>query len=302
MNAQGSVPRPAAARLHADYVAIALATCAAGLLGIFIGTATHPEKAAAPPPPATTLHVAAATLTLAPEWALAPGQPPFPGLEQGRSLRANTSDVTLAVLPAETDRLLPASLATGEYVPARRRVSAGSVHMWAYDAASSDGATATVIAAPSTAGIVTVGCLSPLAAAGADCRSAAARISLQAGEAWLDPAPDTALRLGLPSIVAALDRTRRTAREQLAATRDPRARRAAAAVLAAAYARAGRATRPLAAPAFAALPRVLGELAADHTALGAASAARDPRGARRAGQRIDRGERRLQRLLGRLGA
>jgi hypothetical protein len=280
---------------HHRPLSIAIATGVAAVAGAMIGTLVGPGTPQPDRP--VTVRIAGAELALPPGWFPTPSRSSAPGLEQGRVVDAMTSSITLAVVPPETYQLLPAALIASRDVPDPARVSAGTIDFWAYDTARPDGVTETVIVAPTTAGIVTLACISQVSAAAADCRTAAGSVRVGPRVAWLDPGRATALRLRLPQIVSALDRERVAARARLAATSDPGRRGAAAASLATAYASAARATAPLAGPSHAELPRLLEDLAASYTALGRASAARAPRAARRAARRIERGESRLQRAF-----
>jgi hypothetical protein len=172
--------------------------------------------------------------------------------------------------------------------------------MWSYDVDVA-GAPAVVLTAPTTAGVVTIACRAGEVAlqwTTADCDEVAASMRLDPPASWIVPSADTALRLGLPAVLAKLNDRRASGRAALAATSSPAGRRAAAASVARAYARAARAAAPLAAPADADVPRRLNRLSRRYVALARASASRDAPQARRAGAAIVRDEQRLQRRLG----
>ena len=303
----GSGMRLAPARLTAlRRAALGLLTCAAAAAGAAAGGyATPDDRSAGEAAPPLTVQADGMTLTLPADWSSARLSTPVPGMERALAVRSGTSDMALAILPPQTFRLLPRELvARADDLRARRPVSAGRGQMAAYSLWLPDGLAATVLATPTTKGILTLACRSELGASWAadDCATAAARVRLDADSAWVPLRPDVALRLGLPDILAALDRSRVPERAALAATRSPQRRATAAARVAAAYRRASGAAALLAGPGSRAVPRELERLAGAYAALGRATAARVSHPASRAAARIDAGERRLARRLAQLGA
>jgi hypothetical protein len=283
-------------------VGTAVATLAAAAAGAFVGDSLGAQLASPAPEPAPpVLDAGVARLPVPDGWW--PGAPRFTlaGAPEAAGMWSGSTDAVFAVLPPEDASLVPAALVEhAGQAPSRRPVPA-DVRGWRYELTLSGypGRT-TLLVMPASTGVVTLACVPSVGAAPGtadECVDAARQVELRRG-AWIQPGPDSAVRIALPGAIARLDERRRAGRRALAAASTGPARARAARSVARAYAGAHDALRPLAAPGrSAALARALGGLATDHRGLAIAHENRYPRLATRSGARIARQEERLQRLI-----
>jgi hypothetical protein len=255
--------------------------------------------------------VRSGALTLSPleGWGETTSIPRLEGLDFHKPvvLRERTSGTRLVagLLPATSRMLLPTEFVRQLRVPPARpetvKVGPGvDAYYFAGLTLAKGGGLVDVYVLPTTAGIVTVACLSDqgLAAPHYDCWRNAATLQVRGGRA-LRLGPDTAFRQRLPGAVAALDDAREQARAGLA-TQVPAQQAAAAARLGGAFKEQAAALAPLA-PASKGWSRgLVGELAgAGRAYRGVASALRDAdAGAFRRGEHAaHRREHRIKQLL-----
>ena len=226
----------------------------------------------------------------------------LPGFTAATAVQGASSTVALDLRAPEHPSLLPAAAvrryAAGAPKPEPRRL--GARRVWGYVLpGEAGGRRAVALALPTTRGVVTIACETEpaeLRLGLRECTDAMSAVHLD-GAAALRAAPEAAVRIVLPVTIARLNAERRAGRRSLAATRSPALRRAAALRVARAYDRAAGRLRPLAAGRARRLVATLGALMRKYRNLGAASARRQPRAARRSGARILRSERRLGRRI-----
>ena len=285
-------------------VASVVAAAAGVALGsAVVGDAPPSQAAAAPAPERVGLANGPARLPLPAGWRPLGRHSSLPGLEAATEVQGPRSTVALDLRAPEHPSLLPAAVAAslGDAAPAARPERVAGYRTWRYALPGDTPAAALVV--PTSQGIVTVACApgdGGLEAALDDCREALAALQLD-GAAALPPAPETAARIVLPGVVAALNKDRRAGRRRLAAVRGPAGRHAAAIGLARGYARVADRLRPLAGGAASALVVNLDALDRTHRALARAAAHRAGLAGARANRAIARRERRLGALLARVG-
>ena len=286
---------------------LALATALAVAAGVGVGVVVAPDGRDAPPPPPPAeprigLASGVAKLPLPVDWRPLGRRSSLPGFGQATAVRAGGAEAALDIRAPENPLLLPASVVDAAGPPPALPVVRGDDGRTAWRYVLPGGAPGTQVVAfalPTTGGVVTIACAAAprrLRAASDTCERAVATIRLKGAQA-LPPASETAAAIAAPAVVARLNRVRRAERRHLAATTSPRARRRAAGRVAAAYAAAARDLRPLAGGGARRLPTALDDLARAHRRLGEASRRRRPAAARRAGARIQAGERRLEARL-----
>jgi hypothetical protein len=291
--------------LRSTRVRVAVATFLAAVAGAGIGPALvrdPPAQRAGSGPPRVGLASGVARLPLPAGWVPLNRRSSLPGLHDATAVRGAHSMVALDIRSPEDPSLLPADVraASAGKLPAPRLQRLDSRRTWRYEipeARTQAGVVA--MALPTTGGVVTIACQADAGTtigARDDCSGAMSALRLD-GASELAPAPETAARIVLPDIVAALNRQRRSGRRALGATRSPRRRGEAARRLAVAYRSAAERLRPLAAGDAHRLTDAFAELARHHLELAAASRRRDVVVAERAGAAIEHGELRLQPLL-----
>ena len=183
-----SVRPPGARPVVGPPALLAAVTVAAAAVGAIAGLVTAPEADRPAPPlasaPSAVLDAGGVRLTAPAGWT--PGEPRFrlTGLDAEVGMADGDAAAVLAVRAPDHPSLLPAELverAGREPAHVDARAGAGA---WRYEL-SSPGATErmTVVAAPSTAGVVTLACLAPRDA-GETCARAASTLALRRG-AWL---------------------------------------------------------------------------------------------------------------------
>lgn len=291
-------------------VATALAAAAGVLVGGTLVHADQPAAAAsaavATPTPAPAPRVGLARgpvkLPLPTGWTPLRRHSDLPGFAAATAVRAAASMVALDLRAPEDASLLPRRVARrvdgGDPEPEAQRL--GTRKVWGYELpGAAPGHRAISLSLPTTRGVVTIACDVPageLEVGLRECTEAMTAVELD-GAAALPAAPEAAVRIVLPVTVARLNAERRAWRRKLARTRSPALRRVAALRVARAYARAAGRLRPLAAGRARGVVATLETLTRKYRNLGAASARRRPRLARRSGARIIRGERRLGRRI-----
>lgn len=203
--------------------------------------------------------------------------------------------VLVTVEPADRPSLIGRSFRARirDRSPRPRNVDVAGHAAWEYtglvDRRGDETLDVTVV--PAREHVVNVACVSPIDDAGSMLWCAGGIGSLTVGDApTLVPAPDLALQLQLPRVLARLDRARREERAALGTTHRRTAQQATAGRLADAHADAADALRPLAGTAGAPLVRELAATAGAYRALAQAIAgpsASSLRAARRAAQATD---------------
>ena len=170
-----------------------------------------------------------------------------PGFNRPLGVRNASEDLRASVerLPATSPTLLPAGfLQTLKSAPDRPdmvRLASGR-DAWRYRFPQADGSVTVLYAAPTTTGIATVACLSPIDAGG--CEALASAVTVPRSRA-LEPGTSAAFYSRLPAAASDLDAARaKGAREFDAATRST-GQAAAAGRLARAHKAAGAALAPL---------------------------------------------------------
>jgi hypothetical protein len=181
-------------------------------------------------------------------------------------------------LPATSPTLLPVALVRTEAAAGARpelvRLAPGQ-QGWRYRFPQADGSTRTVIAAPTTAGVATVACMSRAHGGGAPaCQTLASGITVP-GSRPLPPGASAAFLSRLPAVVSDLEAARATGVKQLSSATRADAQARAAAGLARAHTAAAATLAPLASPGDAVPTRTVVALSANATAYAKlASAAR----------------------------
>ena len=208
-----------------------------------------------------------------------------PGFKRPLGLRNADAGLRAVVerLPATSATLLPAAfLATLERAPERPevvRLSAGR-QAWRYRFPGRDGSMTLFYAAPTTDGIATVACTSPLdASIPRECAALAAAVTVP-GSRPLEPGASAAFYSRLPSVVGELDPARGRGLSELRAATRARAQALAAGGLARAHNTAGATLAPLVGNrdgAPAATAGALTAAGAAYSALSRAARARSPR-------------------------
>lgn len=203
--------------------------------------------------------------------------------------------VHVTVEPADRPSLIGRSFRTRirDRSPRPRSVDVAGHAAWEYtglvDRRGDELLDVTVV--PAREHVVNVACVSPLEDAGSMLWCASGIGALTVGDApTLVPAPDLALQLQLPRVLARLDRARREERAALGSARRHTVQQATARRLAGAHADAGDALRPVAGEAGEPLVRELLATAGAYRALARAIAGPSPsrlRAARRAAQATD---------------
>jgi len=231
----------------------------------------------------------------------------IPGFNRPLGLRNTGEDLRGAVerLPATSPTLLPAAfLQTLESAPERPdMVRLGSGHdAWRYRFPQDDGSVTVVYAAPTTTGIATVACLSPIDAGG--CEALASAVTVPRSHA-LEPGTSAAFHSRLPAAASDLDAARtKGVRELDAATRST-GQAAAAAGLTRAHNAAGAALAPLTTEGDGLPTATVGALTATATAyatLASAARARSPRLYANAGRAVTAADADLRRTMTKVAA
>jgi hypothetical protein len=190
-------------------------------------------------------------------------------------------------LPATSPTLLPAALVRAEAAAGARpelvRLAPGQ-RGWRYRFPHADGSVRVVIAAPTTAGIATVACLSrAISGVPPGCQKLANAVTVP-GSRPLSPGASAAFLSRLPAAVSDLEAARATGTKELSGATRPAAQARAATTLARAHAAAAAALAPLASPGDAVPARTVVALSATATAYASlAGAARARAGGRYAG-------------------
>lgn len=300
---QRTAPWPPRARRRRPRAAILLLLAAAlnAGAGIALGIALTPDDDApqAPAPAAgkpTTLAAGDLRFTLPQGWRPLATAPAVPGFGAGTlAARGPRTDVAVTVLPPEGPSLLPLALVddAGGIVPHPDTVRVAGRQALRY--AGLANGDMDVYAMPTTSGVVSIACIAKTSTAllhGCD----AALDGVDPGRAAPIPADDrAAFAIGLPAVVAGLNRARANGRSALARRRTARGRARVSNRLAGAYRDAGRRLAPFAGENAdtTAIVGLLARLGAEHRALAVASFRRLPGAARRAGARIRASETRL---------
>jgi hypothetical protein len=282
-------------------LAAALNAGAGIALGIALTPDDPPDSAAPAPAKPTTISAGDLSLTLPRSWRRLTTVPVVAGFSaEALAARGPRADVVATVLPPQGPTLLPSALVdeVGGILPHADTVEVAGRAALRY-AGLSNGRM-DIYAVPTTAGVVSIACLAPRSAAllhGCD----AALDGVGLGHA-APVAPDerAAFAIGLPTVVAGLNRARADGRRALARQTTPRGRAQVSRRLGGAYRDAARVLSPLAGddPDTTGIVRQLDRLAAEHRALAVASFRRLPGAAGRAGARIRASEQRLADELG----
>jgi hypothetical protein len=293
--------RPRAAVLLA--IAAVLNAGAGIALGIAVTPDDPPAQSTSPPPAPDVVSVGDLRLQLPQGWrplAAAPSLPGFDGMERVAA-HGPSADLILTTLRPENPALLPHDLydQAGGVLPTPKQVEIDGREALRYeDLAHGE---ADVFVVPTTAGVVSVACVSNSSVALAHgCDAPLARLRI--GRAAPIPADErAAFAIALPAAVADLNRARAGGRRALAQRRTAAGRARVSRQLAAAYRLAARRMAPLAGelPSTTRVVGLLSGLGDDHAALAAASARRAPAPARAANTRIRAAERRLAAALAR---
>ena len=187
----------------------------------------------------------------------------------------------IAVLPAKSPSLVPASLTAAGKTPETVRLGSG-YEVWRYQLASPKG---TLYAAPTATGIATVVCLGDGAKA---CERLASAVVVPKSRR-LEPSQRAAFFSGLPPVVSKLEAARAAGVRSLKAATNPTAQGLAADDLARAHETAASSLKPLRIPDDALTGGVIQALAATasaYTALGEAARERIPRPYANAGRAV----------------
>jgi len=291
---------PRARRRPRAAVLLLLAAALNAGAGIALGIALTPDDTAEPPAAApakpTTLAAGDLRLRLPQGWRPLAVAPAVPGFGTGTlAARGPRTDVAVTVLAPQGPSLLPAALVddAGGIVPHPDTVRVAGREALRY--ASLANGDMDVYAVPTTSGVVTIACIAKTSAAllhGCD----AALDGVDPGRAAPIPADDrAAFAIGLPAVVAGLNRARAGGRSALARQSTARGRARVSNRLAGAYRDAARRLSPLAGENAdtTAIVGLLDRLGTEHRALAVASFRRRPGAARRAGARIRASETRL---------
>ena len=300
-----------ARRLSALTVAVVLA--AATTLGLLLaraivggGERTTPVRPATEAKPIAHggLRVQLASGWTAAEAVTLPGfSRPLGLANEGERLRA-----VVERLPATSPTLLPAAFERTVPAPGARpdavRLASGQP-AWRYRFAKADGSVTVLYAAPTTAGVATVACMSP-AGAGVPrgCATLASGLAVP-GARPLEPGISSAFFSRLPAAVSDLDRARREGMRDLATATDPAGQAKAAAGLVGAHQAATAALAPLAVKGAALPARTVGALSAAATSyatLAGAARAHSPLGYAAAGRGVSEADADLRRTLTRASA
>lgn len=187
----------------------------------------------------------------------------------------------IAVLPAKSPSLVPASLTAAGKTPETVRLGSG-YEVWRYQLASPKG---TLYAAPTATGIATVVCLGDGAKA---CERLASAVVVPKSRR-LEPSQRAAFYSGLPPVVSKLEAARAAGVRSLKAATNPTAQGLAADALARAHETAASSLKPLRIPDDALTGGVIQALAATasaYTVLGEAARERIPRPYAKAGRAV----------------
>jgi hypothetical protein len=179
-------------------------------------------------------------------------------------------------LPATSPTLLPAALVHTEAAAGARpelvRLAPGQ-HAWRYRFLHADGTVRIVIAAPTTAGVATMACLSRAhSGVPPGCQALASAITVP-GSRPLPPGARAAFFSRLRAEVSDLEAARATGVEKLSGATRPRGQARAAAALARAHSAASATLAPLASPGDAVSARTVVALSATATAYATLAAA-----------------------------
>jgi hypothetical protein len=215
---------------------------------------------------------------------------------------------TVELLPATSSTLLPAAfMQTIRSTPERPdfvRLSSG-LSAWRYRVAEDDGSITVLFAAPTTNGVATVACLSPLDGGAPRGCDAVARAITVPGSRPLEPGPGAAFHSRLPAALRGLETARTAGVHELSDATRSTDQAAAAAGLARAHKVAGTALAPLA-NAGDGLPsstvRSLSTTATAYTALANAARSRSSRPYAAAGRTVASADAALRRTLKALAA
>jgi O-antigen ligase len=230
-----------------------------------------------------------------------------PGFKRPLGLRNTGEDLHAAVerLPAGSPTLLPAAfLQTLKSAPERPDlVRLGHGHdAWRYRFPLQYGSQLVLYAVPTTTGIATVACMSPIDAGG--CEALASAVTVPRSRA-LEPGTSAAFYSRLPAAVSDLDAARTKGTRELAAATRATAQAAAADGLARAHKAAGAALAPLTAEGDDLPTTTVGALTASataHATLASAARARSPRLYADAGRAVTAADADLRRTMTKVNA
>ena len=215
---------------------------------------------------------------------------------------------TVELLPATSANLLPAAfLQTLRGVSPRPDVVrlASGRHSWRYRLSEDDGSVTLLYAAPTTSGVATVACLSPLdGSVPHGCEEIAQSITVP-GSRPLEPGASAAFFSRLPAAVNDLDASRTKGVRELSAAPRSTGQAAAADELSRAHKAAGAALAPLTAEGdrlTTSTVRALNTTAAAYAALANAARSRLPRPYADAGRAVTNADADLRRTLQELAA
>jgi hypothetical protein len=277
---------------------------AAALLGAVLALAfgkpaANKPHAAAPSAGSAGAVVSAGALrvTLPEGWTPARIGPKIPGFAGAHAAfaRSYDSDVAIALLPARSASLLPPALdVTNKPASARPRAQrSGAVRAYDYVWPAKGHRVLDIVVAPTTLGVATIACSSPVPAPG-ECAQALHGLRLTGGS-FLPLSTESAFLAGLPDAVSTLGAQRLRLRARLTRAGLVAGAARTAYRLAGTYGTADRALRPLAAPHSEARSTVilLRRLRSRYFTLAAAIRARDRGAFKAAAHSIDTNEQRL---------
>ena len=281
---------------------------AAAIAGLLPGSSFRSDTPPAVKPAPTQIAEAGLRLQVPSGWAR--DDATVPGFTRPLRLR-NTGEELRAVverLPAGSPTLLPAAfLQTLKRAPTRPdMVRLGAGHdAWRYRFPLQAGSQLVLYAAPTTSGVATVACMSPIdAGVPRGCEALANAITVP-GSRPLEPGPRAAFYSRLPAAVSDLDAARtRGVRELSAATRST-GQAAAADGLARTHIAAGAALAPLTTEGDGLPTTTVGALTATATAYAAlarAARARSPRAYAHAGRAVTGANADLRRTMTKVAA
>ena len=233
-----------------------------------------------------------------------------PGFSRSLGLRNVGERLRAAVerLPATSATLLPAALVMTLKRALERpdvvRLASGR-HAWRYRFSQDDGSVSFLYAAPTTSGVATVACISPIdAAVPRGCEALANAITVP-GSRPLEPGTSAAFYSRLPAAVSDLDAARSKGTRELSAATRSTAQATAAAGLARAHKTASAALAPLTAKGDGLPTATVGALSATATAyatLASAARARSPRLYADAGRAVTGADADLRRTMTKVAA
>jgi hypothetical protein len=277
-----AVPMPAERRVAPRRLPLALAAVlvvAAALGGLLLAKAVDGGRSAAgrPVPMPQALAHDGLRVQLPDGWAAAEAAT-VPGFSRPLGVGNPREQLSAVIerLPATSPTLLPAALVHAEAAAGARpelvRLAPGQ-RGWRYRFLHADGSVRIVTAAPTTAGVATVACLSRAhSGVPPGCQALADAVTVP-GSRPLPPGARAAFLSRLPAAVSDLEAARATGVKQLSGATRPRAQARAAAALARAHAAASATLAPLASPGDPVSARTVAALSATATAYATLAAA-----------------------------